>query len=600
MTRSNEVVLDVRGVAHAFGEVQALRGIDVEVHAGEIVGLLGPNGAGKTTLVRVIATLLEPDDGTVVVCGADVRRHPGAARTHLGLAGQSASVDELLTGRENIELIGRLYGISSRECRERTETLLAGVGLIDAADRRVGSYSGGMRRRLDLAATLVGEPALMLLDEPTTGLDPRSRLGLWDLIEGIAAHGTAVLMTSQNLEEVERLADRVVVLDGGAVIAHDPPRELQRQIGGHVLEVRLGPSALDGDDGLAGVACTLTNAGLNATVDDARARATAPIAGGLPAAVDAGRRLIDAGIEPTEFALRLPSLEEAFLTLTGTSRGEEGDHGHEPNAAHKPTLPEWPPPARVHSAVRDIAAVTGRDWKRLLRTPQSVFFAAVQPVLFVLGLAAVFGHLVENVVGEHYIQFLLPGVLVMQVALAAGATGVGLATDLRDGIVDRFRSLPMTQAAVLVGRTTTDLARNAVAVAVMIAAGFAIGFRLHGGLAGGLAALALALLFGYATTWVFAAVGLAVKDPEAATFIGFAPVLLFVYLSSAWVPIETMSGAVRPFARNQPVNVTIEAVRALANGTDAGGAILQSLLWSAGLILFFGWLSARQFRRATS
>ncbi len=250
--------------------------------------------------------------------------------------------------------------------------------------------------------------------------------------------------------------------------------------------------------------------------------------------------------------------------------------------------------------MRDIAIVVGRDWKRLLRTPESLFFAAVMPVMFVLGLAAVFGQLVETVLGQDYIQFLLPGVLVMQVTLAAGATGVGLATDLRDGIIDRFRSLPMAQIAVLTGRTTADLARNTLAATVLIAAGFAIGFRLDGGLANGIAALGIALLFGYAATWVFAAAGLAVKDPQAANFIGFAPVLLFVYLSSAWVPIETMNGAVQGFARHQPVNVTIEAVRGLANGASNADDIIASVAWSIGLITIFGWLASRQFRHSTA
>jgi ABC-2 type transport system permease protein/oleandomycin transport system permease protein len=245
--------------------------------------------------------------------------------------------------------------------------------------------------------------------------------------------------------------------------------------------------------------------------------------------------------------------------------------------------------------------MTGRNWKRLIRTPESVFFAAVQPVLFVLGLTAVFGALVEDAIGGDYIQFLLPGVLVMQVTLAAGTTGVGLASDLRDGIVDRFRSLPLAPVAVLAGRTTTDLIRNAVAVAVMVAAGFAVGFRLDGGgPAGGVAALAVALLFGYATTWLFAAVGLAVRDPQAASFLGFAPVLLFVYLSSAWVPIDTMSDGVQGFARHQPVNVTIEAVRGLANGTAATGTVLQSLAWSVALVACFATLATRQLRRTTS
>jgi ABC transporter DrrB family efflux protein len=604
MVLARELVLELRQVAHAFGEVKALRGVDLDVHAGEVVGLLGPNGAGKTTLVRIVATLLVPDAGHVVVCGVDAARHAAGVRAHLGLAGQNASVDELLTGRENLELIGRLYGIGALDCRARADALLVTVGLLDAADRRVDTYSGGMRRRLDLAATLIGEPSLLLLDEPTTGLDPRGRLELWDLIDDIADRGAAVLITSQNLEEVERLADRVVVLDDGAVIADDHPRTLQHHIGGHVLDVRIGTGtagkrSLDAD-ALTPITRALAAAGLDARVNPARGQVTALATGALPAALEAGRQLIGAKVEPTEFALRVPSLEEAFLALTGTTPGSDAGVVDEPADIRGDELPERTRPILTHSALRDIAVVTGRDWKRLVRTPQSVYFASAQPILLVLGLAAVFGNLVENVLGQDYIQFLLPGVLVMQVTLAAGATGVGLATDLRDGIIDRFRSLPMAEIAVLAGRTTTDLARNTMAVAVMIAAGFAIGFRLDGGLAGGAGAIAVALLFGYATTWVFATVGLAVKDPQAMTFIGFAPVLIFVYLSSAWVPIDTMSGAVQGFARNQPVNVTIEATRALAIGTNATGEIIQSIGWSLGLIITFSWLATRQFRKATS
>ncbi len=240
-----EPVLEVRGLARTFGDVDALRGVDLEVHAGEVVGLLGPNGAGKTTLVRIVATLIEPDSGHVSVCGADASTAAGEVRAHLGLAGQFASVDELLTGRENLELIGRLYGIDATDCRVRVDALLVSLGLTDAADRRVSTYSGGMRRRLDLGATLIGEPSLLLLDEPTTGLDPRSRLELWDLIADIARRGTGVLLTSQNLEEIERLADRVIVLDDGEVIADDRPEALRRRIGGQVLDVGVDAEDLD-------------------------------------------------------------------------------------------------------------------------------------------------------------------------------------------------------------------------------------------------------------------------------------------------------------------------------------------------------------------
>jgi ABC-2 type transport system permease protein/oleandomycin transport system permease protein len=244
--------------------------------------------------------------------------------------------------------------------------------------------------------------------------------------------------------------------------------------------------------------------------------------------------------------------------------------------------------------------ITLRYLMRFARTPQLLFFGTVQPVLFLVGLSAVFGGLVEGRLGGHYIQYLLPGVLTMNTILFAGTTGVGLAEDLQAGIIDRFRSLPMAQSGVLVGRTVADLARNAASMALIVLVGFAMGFRLHASIAAGLVALFVALLFGYATSWVFAAVGLAVKDAQTAQFIGFAPVLPLVYLSGAWIPVAAMAGGVRAFARNQPVNVAVEAVRTLEEGTRAYHWVWQSLLWSGGLLAVFGVLAVRLYRRAAS
>jgi len=226
-------MIEVEGATKRFGPTLALDGVTFAVEAGEVLGLLGPNGAGKTTLIRILATLLRPDAGAAVIAGHDVVRQPQAVRRTIGLAGQSAAVDELLTGRENLVLIGRLYGLSRHEARVRASAVLDRFGLTDAADRRVRTYSGGMRRRLDLSATLVGEPAIVLLDEPTAGLDPRSRRELWEFVEQLAAEGSTVLLTSQYLEELERLADRMVVIDHGAVVASGSAEELKRMIGGH-------------------------------------------------------------------------------------------------------------------------------------------------------------------------------------------------------------------------------------------------------------------------------------------------------------------------------------------------------------------------------
>ena len=243
--------------------------------------------------------------------------------------------------------------------------------------------------------------------------------------------------------------------------------------------------------------------------------------------------------------------------------------------------------------------ITRRYLVRFSRTPQLVFFGTVQPVLFLVGLSVVFRGLVEARLGGHYIQYLLPGVLIMNVILFAGTTGVGLAEDLQAGVIDRFRSLPMARSAVLVGRTVADLARNAASMTVIVVVGLAMGFHLHASVAAGLVAVLLALFFGYATSWVFAAVGLAVKDPQTAQFIGFAPVLPLAYLSGAWIPVAAMaSGA--PTRMPTSTSFTVEAVRTLVEGTHAYHWIWQSLAWSGGLLGVFGLLAVRLYRRAAS
>src|SRR5258706_3935224 len=285
-------MIDIDDVTKSFGSTEALAGVSFSVAQGEIVGLLGPNGAGKTTLVRTVATLLRPDSGRVRIGGFDVARHPQRVRELIGLAGQSAAVDELLTGRENIELIGQLYGLRRNEYRRRARASLDRFDLIEAGDRLVRTYSGGMRRRLDLAVTLVGSPAVILLDERAAGLDPRSRRELGELVEQVASEGTTVLLTSQYLDEVERLAKRIVVIDRGVIIADGSADELKRAVGGDVLEARV----VEHD--------TLEHAGaLLADLADAPAlfdhddrRVAVPTSAGIPALVTAARRLDDAHI----------------------------------------------------------------------------------------------------------------------------------------------------------------------------------------------------------------------------------------------------------------------------------------------------------------
>ena len=312
--------IEAEGLVKDFGKVRALDGIDMVAREGSVFGLLGPNGAGKTTAIRVLSTLLQPTAGRAAVGGYDVVRQPREVRRLIGLTGQYAAVDELLSGQENLYMIGRLLGLSTRDARARGKELLDAFDLSDAAGKYVKQYSGGMRRRLDLAASLVGRPQFLYLDEPTTGLDPRSRLELWGMIRTLVAGGTTVLLTTQYLEEADRLADEIVVIDRGRVIAAGTPAQLKMRIAGQVLEAR----PVDPAD-LAAVEKILSSfaVGGEAAYNDGQL-VTVSIAE-RSALGQAVRRLDEEGIVVEDLSLRRPSLDEVFLAITGHLAEDEPD-----------------------------------------------------------------------------------------------------------------------------------------------------------------------------------------------------------------------------------------------------------------------------------
>jgi ABC-2 type transport system ATP-binding protein len=303
----------VKVYASRSGEVRALDGLDLRVAEGSVVGLLGPNGAGKTTTIKVLTTLLRPDSGSAHVMGVDVLAQPKQVRRRIGVSGQYAAVDEYLTGFENLDMVGRLYHLGARAAGERARELLDQFDLTDAGDRPVKGYSGGMRRRLDLAGALVARPPIIFLDEPTTGLDPRSRLGMWSVITDLVRGGTTVLLTTQYLEEADQLADRIAVIDHGRVIAEGTSDTLKAQVGGERVEVVVADEAR-----LETARETLARLGVGEAVVERRARrVTVPVSGGSEVLVEAVRRLDDAGVAVSDLALRRPTLDDVFLALTG-------------------------------------------------------------------------------------------------------------------------------------------------------------------------------------------------------------------------------------------------------------------------------------------
>src|SRR5258708_6649868 len=600
----------VEGVVKRFGATVALDGAGLEVPGGMVFGLLGPNGAGKTTLVRILATLLAPDAGRAEVFGHDVAGEPAAVRELLGLTGQFAAVDEILTGRENLEMFGRLFKLSRAEARRRAGELLDRFDLAQAADRPARTYSGGMRRRLDIASSLLTRPRVLFLDEPTTGLDPRSRNEIWAIVRELRRGGTTLLLTTQYLEEADQLADRIAVIDRGKVIAEGTGNELKDRVGGQILEVELS-SAGQRDRAqavLAGVGCG------DPQPDERPGRLTLPAPrNGLQLVEEAAAGLRRAQIGVSDIGLRRPTLDDVFLQLTGAPPGEDaGQPGPPTRRRPRPRQPapdvpaprspvlrlRRPPPRAVRLAITDTAVVTGRNLRHFIRQPDLLVFSTIQPVLFVLLFVYVFGGAIGRSLphGVAYVDFLLPGVFVQSVTFGASQTAVGLSEDLTRGVVDRFRSMPMARSAVLAGRTVADLVRNILIIGLMIAVGYLVGFRFLGGAAGAVGGLALAAPFGFAPRWILAFVAL--SRPRAATAQTARLVVIFPlrFARSGFVPLATLPDWLAAFAKINPVTVTSDAARSLAlYGTPA--SLGAAAAWIGGLLAVFIPLSVWRYRR---
>jgi ABC transporter DrrB family efflux protein len=593
----------VRGVVKRFGSTTALAGVDLEVPEGMVFGLLGPNGAGKTTLVRILATLLQPDAGQAELLGIDVVADPSKVREQLALTGQFAAVDELLTGRENLEMFGRLFRLSRTEARRRASELLERFELTNAADRTAKTYSGGMRRRLDLASSMLTQPRVLFLDEPTTGLDPRSRNEIWDIVRDLRREGTTILLTTQYLEEADELADEIAVIDHGIVIANGTGNELKERVGGHILEVELTDVG-QRDEAKA----ALLRIGCGQPEEDGRPdRLTLPAPReSLVLVEEAAAELRRAGIGVNEMGLRGPTLDDVFLQLTGEPPSE---NGRPQTAAVVPERPAEHPPwfRRPHvpslrdleTNLTDIGVVTMRNLRHFWRQPDLLIFSTIQPIMFVVLFVYVFGGAVGLALppGVSYVDYLLPGIFVQSVTFRASNTAVGLSEDLRRGVIDRFRSMPMARSAVLVGRTTADLVRNILIIGLMVVVGYLVGFRFHAGVGPALGCVALVAAFGFALSWIFAFVSLVVRGAETAQTAGFVLLFPLVFASSVFVPVSTLPSWLQPIAKASPVTLTADAARTLALSGGVPSSLGGSLAWIVGILAVFVPLSVWRYRR---
>src|SRR6266403_3037009 len=597
-------MIEVEGISKSFGATRALAGVDMSVPAGTVQGLLGPNGAGKTTLVRILATLLAPDAGRAEVFGRDVVHDPAGVRELLGLTGQFAAVDEMLTGRENLQMFGRLFDLSAADARQRAAELLERFELGDAADRTAKTYSGGMRRRLDLASSMLTRPRVLFLDEPTTGLDPRSRNEIWEIVRDLRREGTTILLTTQYLEEADQLADEIAVIDHGRVIAEGTGNELKDRVGGQILEVEL-TDVQQRDEAEA----ALLRVGCGAPEEDERPnRLTLPAPrDSLVLVEEAAAELRRAGIGVSDLGLRRPTLDDVFLQLTGQPPSENGrpeSTAAVPNESpferpRRLRRPRAPSLRDAESNVTDSAVVTMRNLRHFWRQPDLLIFSTIQPIMFVVLFVYVFGGAVGLALapGVTYVDYLLPGILVQSVTFRASNTAVGLSEDLRKGVIDRFRSMPMARSAVMVGRTTADLVRNILIIGLMIGVGYLVGFSFHGGIAAALACVALVAAFGFALSWIFAFVSLVVRGAETAQTAGFVLLFPLVFASSVFVPVSTTPGWLQPIAKVSPVTLTADAARKLALTGGASSSLGWSLTWIVGIVAVFVPLSVWRYRR---
>ena len=600
---ASESAIIAEDLGKSFGTVEALKGVSFDVPVGTVLGLLGPNGAGKTTAVRILTTLIRPDRGRALVLGRDVTQH-AQVRASIGLAGQYAAVDENLTAREPAPRRPAHPGAERRAPRaHRRAARTLRPGRRERSPLR--HFSGGMRRRLDLAAALVHQPPVLFLDEPTTGLDPTGRTELWKVIEDFVGAGTTVLLTTQYLEEADRLADRIVVIDHGTVIEEGTSAELKARMGATVIEV--------GFHDVAAVAAAAGRLGSIGEVKTDGKLLRVNVTTGAKAMLETVRILDAAQLTPTTMMLREPTLDDVFLALTGHAAEEKPA---EPTAL--PPVPtrspescmtttqtsaSTPATAFVLRTVRprpvaDALTITWRNLLNIRRNPQLLVFATIQPIIFVLMFRYVFGGAIKVPGVKHYVDYLMPGIFVQTVVFGAH-DGRRARRRPAEGA---HRAVPLAADGALGGARRPHARRpRAQRVRRPADVGDGIHRRLahpHEAWSRSSAACCLVVAFAYSLSWVFAIVGMSAPDGETAQAASFPILAPLVFASSAFVRLKSMPGWLQAFASRQPVSIVVNAVRALTYGGPTKTYLIESIAWIVGIIAVCAPLAVAKYRRS--